>query len=77
LRDGLKLRCDEFKTEAVAGITTTERFETSLDLACFAFLVMTAQNTHADNTTHARESVIHEAELFQGRVGFKQAIILL
>jgi predicted nucleotide-binding protein len=48
-----------------------------LDNAGFAFLVMTAEETHADATTHARENVIHETGLFQGRLGFRRAIILL
>ncbi|TOC17104.1 hypothetical protein CGJ89_25190 [Vibrio parahaemolyticus] len=48
-----------------------------LDQASFAFLIMTAEDEHADNTLHARENVIHEVGLFQGRLTFKRAIILL
>lgn len=48
-----------------------------LDNACFAFLVMTADDQHVDGTHHARENVIHEAGLFQDRLGFQRAIILL
>ena len=77
LTERMHLTCDEFNAEAVAGITTTERLQTLLDDAGFAFLVMTAEDTHADNSTHARENVIHEAGLFQGRLGFRRAIILL
>jgi predicted nucleotide-binding protein len=73
----LRLTCDEFNAEAVAGIATTERLQTLLDDAGFAFLVMTAEDIHADASSHARENVIHEAGLFQGRLGFKRAIILL
>jgi len=77
LADMLHLACDEFNSEAVAGTSTTERLQTLLEDAGFAFLVMTAEDTHADDSTHARENVIHEAGLFQGRLGFKRAIILL
>ena len=42
-----------------------------------AFLVCTAEDEHADSTQHARENVVHEAGLFQGRLGFERAIILL
>lgn len=77
LTDRLHLTCDEFNAEAVAGITTTARLQKMLDDAAFAFLVMTADNIHADSRTHARENVIHEAGLFQGRLGFERAIILL
>ena len=56
---------------------STKRGAPSLDEAAFAFLVMTAEDTHVDSTAHARENVIHEAGLFQGRLGFERAIILL
>ena len=77
LTDRLHRTCVEFNSEAVAGKTTTRRLEEMLDEAGFAFLVMTAEDIHADNSTHARENVIHEAGLFQGRLGFQRAIILL
>ena len=77
LNDRLQLECIEFNSEAVAGKSTTERLRTLLDNASFAFLVMSAEDLHADNTSHARENVIHEAGLFQGRLGFERAIILL
>ena len=38
---------------------------------------MTGEDVHADEAAHARENVIHEAGLFQGRLGFERAIILL
>lgn len=77
LNNRLHLQCDDFSAEEVAGISTTARLQTMLDGAWFAFLVMTAEDDHADNTYHARENVIHEAGLFQGRLGFERAIILL
>lgn len=48
-----------------------------LSQATFAFLVMTAEEEHADSTVHARPNVIHEVGLFQGRLGFPRAIVLL
>ena len=77
LDDRLQLACDEFNAEAAAGLSTTTRLQTMLNNASFAFLVMTAEDVHADDTYHARENVIHEAGLFQGRLGFERAIILL
>lgn len=77
LTERLGLKYDEFNAEAVAGKTTITRLQAMLEDAQFAFLVMTAEDTHADNTAHARENVIHEAGLFQGRLGFEKAIILL
>jgi predicted nucleotide-binding protein len=38
---------------------------------------MTAEDEHGDNHVHARENVVHEVGLFQGRLGFNKAVILL
>jgi predicted nucleotide-binding protein len=48
-----------------------------LDDAAFAFLVLTAEDERADGVMQARMNVVHEAGLFQGRLGFEKAIILL
>jgi predicted nucleotide-binding protein len=77
LTQELGLKCDEFKREPTAGFHNVERLEQMLDAACFAFVVMTAEDEYADGTKRARQNVIHEAGLFQGRLGFKKAIILL
>jgi predicted nucleotide-binding protein len=76
LQDTLKLKYQEFNSESTAGISTTERLEAMLNSSGFAFLVMTAEDERADGTLHPRENVIHEAGLFQGRLGFRRAIIL-
>lgn len=77
LFDRLGLAWDEFSREAVAGFTTFERISQMLSEAEFAFLIMTAEDTHLDQSQHARENVVHEVGLFQGRLGPKKAIILL
>jgi predicted nucleotide-binding protein len=77
LRERLALSPVEFNMEPSAGMTTTERLQEMLDAAAFAFLVLTGEDQHADGAHHARENVIHEAGLFQGRLGFRRAIILL
>ena len=38
---------------------------------------MTAEDELADGSTQARMNVIHEVGLFQGRLGFTKAIVLL
>jgi predicted nucleotide-binding protein len=68
---------DEFGREQRAGINTQDVLMTMLDGAKFAFLVMTAEDEHGDNKLHARQNVIHEIGLFQGRLGYEKAIILL
>lgn len=77
LVERLDLRCVEFNSASIAGVPTTQRLEALLNEATFAFLVMTAEDIHADGSHHARENVVHEAGLFQGHLGFKRAIILL
>ena len=77
LSDRLELPWDEFNREAVAGITTFGRISEMLDSASFAFLVMTAEDQHSDAATHARQNVVHEVGLFQGKLGPRKAIILL
>lgn len=77
IKDRLNLDWDEFNRESAAGKATKERLEEMLESASFAFLVMTAEHEHEDSTLHARENVIHEIGLFQGRLGFRRAIVLL
>jgi predicted nucleotide-binding protein len=73
----LNLPCDEFNAVPSAGIPIAVRLEQMLDDAAFAFLVLTAEDESADGTMQARMNVVHEAGLFQGRLGFKKAIVLL
>lgn len=77
LTDDLSLDCDEFNIEPTPGIHTTDRLEAMLSQAGMAFLVMTAEDRHADGTVHARENVVHEVGLFQGRLGSRRAIVML
>lgn len=77
LKERLGLRVIEFESIPSAGKTITDRLKEMLDQSSFAFLVMTAEEPHSDGRTHARENVIHEIGLFQGRLGFERAIVLL
>lgn len=77
IADRLHLQWDEFNRVSVAGITTISRLESMLQEAAFAFLIMTAEDELVDARLHPRQNVVHEAGLFQGRLGFTRAIILL
>lgn len=77
LKDRLGLDWEEFNRVSPAGIGTSDRLGAMLDNASMAFLVCTAEDEHADGSEHARENVIHEAGLFQGRLGFPRAIVVL
>lgn len=77
VQDRLRLPWDEFNRVPVAGITNIARLSQMLEDAAIAFLVMTAEDEQADGEMRARENVVHEAGLFQGRLGFSKAIVLL
>jgi len=77
IQDRMHLPWDEFNRVPVAGFTNIARLSQMLDESAIAFLMMTAEDEQADGKQHARQNVIHEAGLFQGRLGFERAIILL
>ncbi len=77
VQDRLALPWDEFNRVPVAGVTNIARLSEMLDAAAIALLVMTAEDEMADGGVQARMNVVHEAGLFQGRLGFTKAIVLL
>jgi len=60
-----------------AGLSVKEVLEKMAGKSSLALLILTGEDQHADGELHARENVIHELGIFQGRLGFKRAIILL
>ena len=77
ISDRLRLPYDEFNRVPVAGVTNITRLSEMLDSAVIAFLIMTAEDEQADGSFEARTNVVHEVGLFQGRLGFSRAIVLL
>jgi predicted nucleotide-binding protein len=77
IAERLKLPVIEFNSDPIAGRTTVERLSEMLDASTFAFLVLTGEDEHVDSSVHARENVVHEVGLFQGRLGFERAIVLM
>lgn len=77
VKDDLGLLPDEFNRVPVAGISTTDRLKEMLDASAIALLVLTAEDERQDGAMQARMNVIHEVGLFQGRLGFNRAIVLL
>ena len=61
----------------IAGVTNVARLGQMLDRAAVALIVMTAEDETNDGKTQARMNVVHEVGLFQGRLGFDKAIIIL
>jgi predicted nucleotide-binding protein len=77
IKDSLALPYDEFNRVPVAGVTNIARLSEMLDAAAIAFIILTGEDEQADTKLHARMNAVHEAGLFQGRLGFNRAIILL
>ena len=77
LVEQLELEYDEFNREPQAGRSTKERLAEMLDRCTFAFLVTTAEDETSEGRKIARQNVVHEIGLFQGRHGWERAIVLL
>jgi predicted nucleotide-binding protein len=48
-----------------------------LKASSVALLVMTGEDETNEGKLRARENVVHETGLFQGRLGFSRAVVLL
>lgn len=73
----LGVRTVYYESETRVGESIVPVLEKLLDQATFAVLVLTAEDATANDTKRARQNVIHEAGLFQGRLGFRKAVLLL
>lgn len=71
------IHTEAFEFAANAGHATRSILERLLETASFAALVMTAEDQDAVGGMHARENVVHETGLFQGKLGFDRAVVLL
>lgn len=74
-KHGFKVICYEIVVNT--GETIKDTLETMLYECNFALLVFTGEDFDIKGIPHARENVIHELGLFQGRLGFDNAMILL
>jgi predicted nucleotide-binding protein len=77
VQDQLGVPVDEFNRVPTAGYSTIARLGEMLDSAAMAFLVMTAEDENPDGGLRARQNVVHEVGLFQGRLGFDKAIVMV
>ena len=66
-----------YETGARSGHSIRDILETMLTESSFAILVMTADDNTAHNKKRPRQNVVHEAGLFQGRLGFHRAIMVV
>ncbi|BDZ60591.1 hypothetical protein Lsed01_02282 [Demequina sediminis] len=70
------IEVEAYEVAARGGYTIREVLDSMLRSSTLAFLVMTAEDAQADDTMRARQNVVHEVGLFQGRLGFSRAVIL-
>lgn len=73
-KHGLNVIAYELGTRA--GYSIQEVLNDMLDESSLALIVLTGEDLDMEGKYHARENVIHELGLFQGRLGFKRAIAL-
>lgn len=59
------------------GHAVRDILEQMLEGSSFALLVMTGEDETKDGKMHPRLNVVHETGLFQGRLGFGRAVVLL
>lgn len=71
------LDVEAYETGARAGHVIRDVLEQMLNTSTFALLVLTAEDEMADGSLRPRENVVHEAGLFQGKLGFARAILLV
>ncbi len=71
---GIKTFC--FESESRTGENIVNILKDFLDNSSFAVLIMTAEDETASGEVRARQNVIHEAGLFQGKLGFDKVVIL-
>jgi predicted nucleotide-binding protein len=77
LQDKHSIKVSAYESGARAGHTIRDILEEMVRESSFALLVLTGEDEQADGQLRARQNVVHETGLFQGRLGFSRAIMLL
>ena len=77
LADKHSYKIEAYESGARAGHTIRDILEEMSTKSSFALLVMTGEDKDDSGTLKARQNVIHEVGLFQGKLGFARAIVLL
>jgi hypothetical protein len=70
-------RVETFESGPRAGKTTHDVLTSMMTGTSFALLVLTGEDKTKLGTMRARQNVVHETGLFQGKLGINRAIILL
>jgi len=76
LKDELDLQVEAFETSSRTSQHIVDVLKGFLGVCDAAVIVMTADDRTADGAGRARQNVVHEIGLFQGRLGFDRVILL-
>jgi hypothetical protein len=77
LRDKHGFEVVAYETGARAGHSIRDILDDLVDRSSFALLVLTAEDSQESGQMRARQNVVHEVGLFQGRLGFSRAIAVV
>jgi hypothetical protein len=77
LTDKHGYRVSAYEVGARAGHAVRDILEDLLTTSSFALLIMTGEDETGDGQLRARQNVIHELGLFQGKLGFSRAIAVV
>ena len=77
LHDKHHFKVSAYEIGARAGHAVRDILDELLKESSISFLVLTAEDESVTGIMRARQNVIHEAGLFQGRLGFHRGIIVL
>jgi hypothetical protein len=76
IENELHIKTVLFESESRVGQSVVPVLKDMLDRATFSILILTGEDETADGSRRARQNVIHEAGLFQGRLGFEKVVLL-
>ena len=76
LKDELRLSVEAWESESRASRYPLDVLKQLLDSCTFAVLVQTGEDQTSDGTMRARQNVVHEIGLFQGRLGFERVALV-
>lgn len=77
LHEKHEYRVEAYEIGARAGHAVRDVLQHMLANSAFALLVMTGEDEMLDGGMRPRQNVVHETGLFQGRLGFQRAVVLL
>jgi predicted nucleotide-binding protein len=77
LQDELGLAVVTYESKPRTGESIVPVLEEMLGQATFAIMILTAEDEVGEDKRRARQNVVHEAGLFQGRLGFRKAVLLV